>query len=67
MNTGTPSTSPGSDGGGRGVPPIQHGTYTGYTQHGRQGVPVCDACRKARNEYRNDWRQTRRDLGMDAS
>ena len=50
-----------------GTPSIQHGSYTGWTQHNRQGVPMCDACRQARNDYRNDWRQTRRDLGMDAS
>ena len=30
---------------------IKHGTYVGVNQHNREGSPVCDACREARNEY----------------
>lgn len=40
---------------------IKHGTYTGYNQHRKQGVPVCDDCRDAVNEYLRDYR-IRKDL-----
>ncbi len=36
---------------------IKHGTYVGVNQHNREGSPVCDACREARNEYMRERRQ----------
>lgn len=33
---------------------IKHGTYTGYQQHRRHGVPICDECREAVNVYGRD-------------
>lgn len=29
----------------------RHGTYAGSQAHRRQGVPICEPCRNARNEY----------------
>ena len=36
---------------------IKHGTYAGVNQHNREGSPLCDACREARNEYMRERRQ----------
>ena len=35
------------------IDPIRHGTYAGYAQHRRRGIPPCDACREARNTYQS--------------
>ena len=34
------------------------GTYGGYQQHSRNGSPVCDECRIARNAYMKAFRAT---------
>lgn len=36
--------------------PIEHGTYAGYMKHRRRGVPMCDACRNASNDYNHQRR-----------
>lgn len=35
--------------------PAKCGTYAGYKQHQKRGVPSCDACRAACAEYRRNW------------
>jgi WhiB family transcriptional regulator, redox-sensing transcriptional regulator len=48
----------------RELPPIAHGTHNGYRQEMRRKIPVCDACRQARNEWRN---ARRHEFGRDAA
>lgn len=31
----------------RSLPPIMHGTTSGYAAHRRRGIPMCTACRAA--------------------
>lgn len=37
--------------------PFVHGTHAGYDMHRNRGVPMCDACREARNEYKRQWKK----------
>lgn len=39
---------------GRRPEPIKHGEPGGYQAHLRQGVPLCDGCRDAYNQYRRE-------------
>lgn len=38
---------------------IDHGTYRGWNQHKRDGIPVCKACKAAQARYVKEWRATR--------
>ncbi len=33
----------------------EHGTYSGYRRHRRDGEPACDPCRQANALYRQEW------------
>ena len=37
----------------------EHGTYTGYQWHVREGVPTCAPCRAAKAAYQRQYRATR--------
>jgi len=41
---------------------IQHGTNRGYNQHRRQGVPTCEACRKAHNVVNKTQKRENKDI-----
>lgn len=41
---------------------IQHGTYGGYIQHGKQRVKPCGACRAAASAYQRQWRSSKPEL-----
>ena len=40
---------------------IEHGTYAGYHQERKLGLPTCDDCRRARNDYMAEYRRRRPD------
>ncbi|MCO4257372.1 hypothetical protein [Pseudarthrobacter cellobiosi] len=40
--------------------PDRCGTLTGYSRHVRTGEPLCDACRKARDNNYREWREKTR-------
>lgn len=58
MSDDTPTTpdSPNGD----------HGTYAGYSQHMRDGVPPCEGCRAAATDYQRQWRKGNRRDGQSA-
>lgn len=35
----------------------EHGTVAGYHRHRRAGEPQCAECRRAQNEYVQEWRR----------
>jgi hypothetical protein len=41
-------------------PDITHGTLSGYQKHQRHGERPCEECRRAQQDYQNEFRRTRR-------
>ncbi len=46
---------------------MNHGTESGYTQHGRSGIPVCEPCRDAHREYTRAYRARQARPGLRVS
>lgn len=42
----------------------RHGTAAGYSVHRRHGERPCVACREGNREYKEQWREARRQAGV---
>lgn len=52
---------------GKHLRPISHGTPTGYGQHIKRKVPMCELCRQARARYYQEWMAQRESAAWSAT